>query len=935
MNALINWFARPVLFFTGKHFFRGKEVVCFLIPVVYLFVIGCNSNPENKTYQIGFSQCTGADSWRRTMQENMYRELSFDPKVDFIMKDANGNTARQIEQIQQLIDQHVDVLIVTPNEAKPITPILEKAYQQGIPVIILDRRTNSEQYTSYVGASNYDVGYTAGTYANNLLHGKGNVVEISERPGSSADIDRHRGFLGALNHHPGVHLVNKLDGDWDKQALEGPLTSLLKSRSDIQLIFAQNDRTALKAYTVCKKLGLEKTLKVIGVDGLPGANEGIDLVERGILTATVLYPTGGEEAIQTAMAILLKQPFKRENQLQTTLIDSSNVRIMKLQNEKVIAQQRDIERRQKKIVEQQAISENQATIIYAVSITLALALIFGLLSFYSLRENRKINRRLEAQNEEISDQKNQIEQLAEQAEIENEAKLKFFTNISHEFRTPLTLILAPVEDILDNDKIRDSLLKQEIRLIRKNTLRLLRLVNQLLDFRKIDSHKMPVLASEQNLIEFVKDIMVAFEKTASKRKIDFRLIASEPQIMVWFDPAMLDKVIFNLLSNAFKFTQDKGRIYLYVRHSLTHAQIRVEDNGIGMTPAEVSHIFEVFYQGKSTYKASGTGLGLALSKELITLHQGTLSVRSEQGKETCFTIELPLGNAHLDTSERQTEPTEDLPAVHNRILLDDSEIKASPPASGKIHEKSVLVIEDNEDLNSLLEQKLQTTYLVYKALDGEEGLRIAFEQIPDLIVCDIMLPRKDGLSVASILKSDFRTSHIPIILLTARNTNEQQIEGIQTGVDAYITKPFNLNYVEATIATLLKNRTLLREHYTSELPTELSTANAPNKLDKKFITEFKAHIEEKYSDSELNVEEIGRDLGMSRVQLYRKVKALLGYSVNEYIQEVRLHKARFLLKQDDLTVADIAYKVGFSSPTYFSTSFKGKYNQTPLEYKNS
>lgn len=936
MNALLNWLARPVLFLVKKQFPSHKDTRYVLMAGMLSLLVSCNSTSENRTYRIGFSQCTGADSWRRTMQENMYRELSFDPKVAFIMKDANGNTARQIEQIQQLIDQHVDVLIVTPNEAKPITPILEKAYQQGIPVIILDRRTNSEQYTSYVGASNYDVGYTAGTYTNNLLNGQGNVVEISERPGSSADIDRHRGFIGALNRHPGIHLVSKLTGNWDKQSFESQLTGLLKNRPGIQLIFAQNDRTALKAYTICKKLGREKTLKIIGVDGLSGANEGIDLVERGILTATVLYPTGGEEAIQTAMAILQKQPFKRENQLQITLIDSSNVRIMKLQNEKVIAQQKDIERRQKKIVEQQAISENQATIIYAVSITLALALIFGLLSFYSLRENRKINRRLEAQNEEISDQKNQIEQLAEQAEIENEAKLKFFTNISHEFRTPLTLILAPVEDILENDKVRDSLLKQEMMLIRKNTLRLLRLVNQLLDFRKIDSHKMPVLASEQNMIEFVKDIMAAFEKTASKHKIDFRLIASEPQIMVWFDPAMLDKVIFNLLSNAFKFTPDKGRIYLYVRiSSSTHVQIRVEDNGIGMTPAEIAHVFEVFYQGKSTYKASGTGLGLALSKELITLHQGTLSVRSEQGKETCFTIELPLGNAHLDTSERQTEPAEDLPAVQNRIVLDDNEIKTSIPSSGKQHEKSVLVIEDNEDLNSLLEQKLQTTYQVYKALDGEEGLRIAFDQIPDLIVCDIMLPRKDGLSVASILKSDFRTSHIPIILLTARNTNEQQIEGIQTGVDAYITKPFNLKYVEATIKTLLKNRALLREHYTSELPTELLAGNAPNKLDKKFIAEFKAHIEEKYNDSELNVEEIGRDLGMSRVQLYRKVKALLGYSVNEYIQEVRLNKARFLLKQDDLTVADIAYKVGFSSPTYFSTSFKGKYNQTPLEYKNS
>lgn len=268
-------------------------------------------------------------------------------------------------------------------------------------------------------------------------------------------------------------------------------------------------------------------------------------------------------------------------------------------------------------------------------------------------------------------------------------------------------------------------------------------------------------------------------------------------------------------------------------------------------------------------------------------------------------------------------------------LLESSDPEIVNPEAGKHHEQTVLLIEDNEDLLRLVEQKLQSNYLIIKAIDGEEGLKMAFDQIPDLIVCDIMLPGKDGLSVAAILKSDFRTSHIPIILLTAKNTTEQQIEGIQTGVDAYITKPFNLKYVEETIRTLLKNRSLLREHYTSELPIDTTSANNPNKLDKKFVTEFTAYIEQHYSNSELNVEDIAKDMGMSRVQLYRKVKALLGFSVNEYIQQIRLNKARFLLRRNDLTVADIAYSVGFSSPTYFSTAFKSRFNQTPLEYKNA
>ena len=867
----------------------------------------------------------------------MHRELSFHSEINFLMKDAQGQSAKQIGQIKELIDAKVDLLIVSPNEAEKITPIVEKAYQNRIPVIILDRRTMSDQYTAYVGAENIEVGHTAGIYANTVLKGNGNIIEISELPGSSADIDRHKGFVETIVRFPGLRLIAKLDGNWDKNSFEEPLTKLLKSNTQIDFIYCQNDRRAISAFGICKKLGLEKRIKIIGVDGLNGKNEGIDLVYRDILNATIIYPTGGEESIRTAINILYKQPFKRENRLQSTLIDSSNVRIMKLQNEKVVAQQKDIERRQAKIEEQRAISENQATIIYTVSITLALALIFGALSFYSLRENRKINKKLEKQNWEISSQKDQISQLAENAKVEHEAKLKFFTNISHEFRTPLTLILAPVEDLLDNGKIKDNLVRQELNLIKKNTFRLLRLVNQLMDFRKIEGSKMEIRASEQNLISFLSDIMGSFEKMAAKRKIDFRLITSEPQLNVWFDVNMLDKVIFNLLSNAFKFTKDRGRIYIHVKISGNEkVGIIVEDNGVGMTQAEVQHVFEIFYQAEGSYKTLGTGLGLALSKELIHLHKGTISVQSEQGKATKFLIELPLGRDHLKEKEISDDPADELSLLRNREIPEENNIEGTE-IQQKIapREQTVLLIEDNEDLSNLVEQKLLEYYSVVKAADGNEGLKIAFDQIPDLILCDIMLPGKDGLEIASVLKSDFRTSHIPIILLTAKNTTEQQIEGIKAGVDAYITKPFNLKYVEETIRTLLRNRAILREHYTSELPVETNAAANPNKLDKKFVTEFTAYIEEHYGNSTLNVEDIAKDMGMSRVQLYRKVKALLGFSVNEYIQQIRLNKAKFLLRRNDLTVADIAYHVGFSSPTYFSTAFKAKYNQTPMEYKNA
>lgn len=387
--------------FWAQYAFPKKGISGVILLGVCLLLVSCNATEPDKTYRIGFSQRTEADNWRKTMLEDMNRELSFNPQIDFLVKDAGGQSTKQVAQIQELINQQVDLLIVSPNAALPITPIVEKAYQQGIPVIILDRRTASDQYTAYVGADNVDVGRTAGIYANTLLNGVGNVVEIGESPGSSADIDRHRGFVEAISRSPGIRLVTKLEGDWDKRSFDGKLTQLLKAQPTIQLIFAQNDRTALKAYKVCQRAGLENRVKVIGVDGLPGKNEGIDLVERGILSATVLYPTGGKEAIRTAIAILQKQPFKRENRLPITLIDSTNVRIMKLQNEKVIEQQTDIERQSQRIDELNQTYTSQKNTLYLTLGSLIVAILLAGWALYLFRTKQTAYQTLENQNQEI------------------------------------------------------------------------------------------------------------------------------------------------------------------------------------------------------------------------------------------------------------------------------------------------------------------------------------------------------------------------------------------------------------------------------------------------------------------------------------------------------------------------------------------------------
>ena len=399
---------------------------------------------------------------------------------------------------------------------------------------------------------------------------------------------------------------------------------------------------------------------------------------------------------------------------------------------------------------------------------------------------------------------------------------------------------------------------------------------------------------------------------------------------------MLDKVLFNLLSNAFKFTADNGSINVSIDKTIdgNMALIKVEDTGLGMTTEDAEHAFEVFYQGHSS-SFWGTGLGLSLSSELINLHHGTITVKSERGVGTSFEIRLPTGQAHLLPEEMVSEKPSLITTYENiKIYTSDMEpvLLQNETTTVFQKEKSILIIEDNDDLRAFLKKRLGDNYEIQEAENGEKGISLAFDIVPDLIISDIILPGQSGLQITETLKQDIRTSHIPIILLTARGSITEQIEGIKSQADAFIVKPFNLEYLEEIIKNLLKNRAILREHYTSELPSE-TRSNSSNKIDRKFINEFTALVENNLSNEDFTVENICKHIGISRVQLYRKVKALIGYNVNDYILTVRLQKAKFLLTNEDLSISEISFKVGFSSQAYFSTVFKSKFGVTPKAFK--
>jgi signal transduction histidine kinase/DNA-binding response OmpR family regulator len=913
--------------------FIGKLRIAILLSVLSVLALpGCKNTDKASQYTIGFSQCIGSDLWRRNMLDEMKMELSLHPDANFIYADAEGSSKKQVEQVKAMLNDGIDLLVISPNEAQPLTGIVEQAYSKGIPVIVIDRKTASAQYTAYVGADNYQVGKLAGEYMHAILKGKGNVVEVMGLPGSSPAIERQRGFYDALAQYKGIQITKQVYGDWLKENAEQQLMQIQPELKNADAVFAHNDVMAMGSREVLNKLKLSKNVKVLGIDALPGSGGGLQMVSAGTLDASVVYPTGGKEAIMTAFRILNKESFSRETILQSLVIDSTNVQLMKLQWGKISSQQKDIERQQALLAEQREIYNNQQLVLNIIVITLVLAIVFGGLAFYSLTENRKTNKSLEAKNNEILLQRNQLIDMSARAEAATEAKLNFFTNISHEFRTPLTLILSPVEDLMRNEKLNTATGKN-LSLIHKNVFRLLRLVNQLIDYRKIEYDKQQISVSRNNLVEFARDILDSFQHNAKKRNISLNLVTKEPVIMAWYDVNLLDKVFFNLISNALKFSNENGRIQLIFSRNEDMIHIAVQDNGIGVEANEAEHVFDQFYQADNGL-AKGSGLGLALAKEIIALHLGTISVTSKKWQGTTFSIQLPADNKHADTAVQKSganaSPVEERAKIYTADFEELPALNTSD-ALNSPREHSILIIEDNTDLLNYLAEKLGADYEIFIANNGTQGLNDAYQNVPDLIISDVVLPGISGRLIAETLKTDMRTSHIPIILLTAQVSVEQQIDGIKSMADAYMTKPFSYDHLLATVKNLIRNRVILKEHFTSDVSH--GTMPVSKTLDKKFLNDFSGIVEQNLSNENFNVDDICKTLGISRVQLYRKVKALLGCSITDYILNRRLQKAKYLLINEGYSISEITYMVGFSSPNYFSTVFKAKYSCTPSEFK--
>ncbi len=913
----------------------AKTKIYFLLLLAFQSIVfSCRERTSEDMIRIGFAQAMTNDDWRRSMNDAMKLQASLNSNIDLIIRDANYNVEKQIEQIESLIADSLDIIIVSPIQSKPITPVVQKALDAGIPVLLVDRKTENQKYTAYLGADNIEVGRNAAKQiiASNTKDSI-RIVEIKGLAGSSPAEERSLGFRQIIDQYQNATIIESIEGDWEKESIQKKWAQLLRKDPNIDYVFAHNDRMARGAWEVAQDLGIEKSIEFIGVDGLNGPEGGIDLVQKGILNATILYPTGGAEAIKLAMKIVNKEPVAKTNILSTTIIDELNAEIMKNQFDKINEQQTNIENQLTAISsleDRYYVQNNRLKITLALSsIILALALY----SIYSIFAIRKKNRQLELTNKKITIQRNQIEKIAEEVKISNEAKLNFFTGLSHEFKTPITLILSSIESVSEIAKERGSKLKNEVELIYNNSNRLLRLINQLLDFRKIEDRKFIIRVSKTNLYTFSNNIFKDFEREAKKRNIDFKLISNNDALDVFVDRNLMDKVYFNLLSNAFKFTPDNGKIRIEIREHTNKntVSIHFKDSGIGIPEKEMCNVFQAFFKGSNNRKNS-SGIGLHLSKEFVEMHKGTIDVKSIHGTE--FIVTIYKGQAHFDENEIIIE--QDLVDINvidftsEHLIEDDYLIQTTASHQEKY---SILIIEDNRDLLLFLRNKLKSEYEIHMS-DGIDAIEKAFETIPDIILCDIALADKSGFEICEILKKDLRTSHIPTIILTALGNKESYLKGLQCGADLYLTKPFSYSILIQSIKSLLYNREKLRFYFTSNIH-RIEHAISFGNIEQKFVQKLNTLIKDNLENSGFSVENLAGNLNISRVQLYRKVKAIMGISVSDYIGNIRLEKAKSMLESTSISISEIAYATGFSSPNYFSTAFKNSYGTSPAAFRKS
>ena len=894
----------------------NPKLTTFALPLLALLALLLSACSTKKSYFIGVSQCS-EDSWRTKMNSEIRRESYLYDNVRVEFASAKDDNRVQIEQIERFIEQGADLIIVSPNEAKALTPVINKAFDRGVRVVLVDRKSASDKYTAFIGADNVAIGRAVGRFVGEHLGGKGRVMELQGLRGSSPAMERDSGFREALAHYPQIKVVASAYADWFAQKAESEAERMFKDVGGADLVFAQCDRMGIGAHQATQKLGI-KGVKIVGVDALPTPGDGIEAVKNGTFLATFVYPTHGDEVLKLAMNILEGRPFQRETILQTGVIDAANAESALQQWAELTLLDNKMQRLNHRIDESLAQYSNQKTILVLGILLVFILMVFAFVVLKAYFAKVKLNEQLEEKNREI--------------EAATQAKLMFFTNVSHELRTPLTLIETPVEQLLAENQL-SKVQRRLLEVAHRNVRTLLKLINQILDFRKVEGGKMTLQLAETNLAALVGNVVSEFVAAAEHKRI--RLSCRLPEhVTAKIDAGKVERVVSNILSNAVKFTPAAGEINVELAADTPQgtATLSITNTGKGIAESDLPHIFDRFYQPQ--HSEGGTGIGLALAKAFVDMHGGHISVSSKAEGPTVFTVHLPLNlQAETPTSAAEQSPIAEpqafiVPATQATTKADAPQLQTIFEENNDPSRPTILFADDNDDVCQMARTLLETHYRVLTAPNGVVALQMAELNIPDLVVSDVMMPQMDGLELCSRLKQTTATSHIPVILLTAQTLDEQRIAGYEHGADAYITKPFSAPLLLARIHNLLQSRKQLKQVFGGADELAKEEISTP---DKEFVSKIRSEIHRNISNNDFGVEQLGAAVDLSRVQLYRKVKVLTGLSPVELIRATRVNRARKLIEGGATSVSEVAYQVGFTSPSYFTKCFKDQFGVSPME----
>ena len=909
----------------------------FLKHYIFLFIsllslLACTT--KSADYRIGVAQSTN-DAWRQQMNREMMREADLNQdSVNLDIRTCGMNADLQIKQIDSMVSSGIDLLVVSMSDSARLTPVVNRVMKQGIPVIQLCHNMTASSYTARVCVNNFDIGAGIGSYVASYLGGHGSVAVFTGSMVGTAAQQRLRGIHSSFEKTPGIHVVAQVEVGWEGLRLEQQLDSLLHTGIVPQVIIAPNDRTGVRLTTLLRKKGLSQ-VKVVGVDGLDLPGSGLDNVEEGLLLASFVYPSGGDKVIETAMHIIHGEPYKRDIQLRSALIDARTARIFRMQRERIAENMQRIERMDSLITQSLSRNAMQKMLLFAcvfIIVLTGIVLVMGLRMYYGIMKRNHV---LGEQKQKLEEQHTQLVKMQQELEESTRVKLTFFTEVSHDLRTPLTLISAPIEQLLASTSLTPDQ-RSLLQMVQTNTHTLTRLVGQMLDFRKYDEGKLRLRLSRLRIDEAFVRWCESFRTLASKHLIRYRVDFEKPSNDMWLlcvmDANKMESVVFNILSNAFKHTPEGGQISAKATITLDNQgspmlTMTFTDTGEGIEADKLPHIFERFYQADVNHE--GSGIGLAMVKVFTTLHGGTVSVTSQVGKGSCFQVVVPcvqpdISQENFDFLENTEENHATTASAPSTTLAAEAEVTPTD------NQPLVLVIDDNEDICRYISLLLKDQCRVETAADGREGLEKARNLMPDVVVSDVMMPEVDGWEVCRRLKSDVLTSHIPVMLLTACSLDEQRVEGFNSGADSYVSKPFSPDIFRARLHNLIDNRRRLRDYFSANafsVPTEL------DEVDKTFAERLHQCIIDNMRSADFSVEKLAETMGMNRTQLYRKVKAMAGVTPIELVRVARVKKAAELLLRSNKSVAEIAYEVGFANPSYLTRCFKDYYNMKPVEYR--